>query len=227
MNVNGCRLPLTICGGNTQLHVGRLAVRAQINWEGCLELGICWNHTSLPISFLQLSIQFSLLQNTYPSVPEFQDFHSSNLENVCIKFFFSCRRLHYSNSQTLHVAMNSSWIRHGAVDTFATICSSALLSMEPSSLPKPLFKKAHNIYSILSTILYNSMLLLLVVIYCSYISLLLSSGYFSKFFISAPSPSGHKCNSYTLAVLLFTWSSQTIPSDPQVGSCIENYNLQS
>lgn len=123
-------------------------------------MGICWNHTSLPISFLQLSIQFSLLQNTYPSVPEFQDFHSSNLENVCIKFFFSCRRLHYSNSQTLHVAMNSSWIRHGAVDTFATICSSALLSVEPSSLPKPLFKKAHNIYSILSTILYNSMLLL-------------------------------------------------------------------
>lgn len=68
INVNGYRLPLTICGGNTQLYMGRLAVRAQINREGRLELSICWNHTSLPISFLQLSVQFSLLQNTHPSV---------------------------------------------------------------------------------------------------------------------------------------------------------------
>lgn len=87
MNVNGCRLPLTICGGNTQLHMGRLAVRAQINREGRLELGICWNRTSLPISFLQLSVQFSLLQNTYPSVSEFQDFHSNHLENIRISQF--------------------------------------------------------------------------------------------------------------------------------------------
>lgn len=87
INVNGCRLPLTVCGGNTQLHMGRLAVRAQINREGCLELGICGNHTSLPISFLQLSLQFSLLQNTYLSVSEFHDFHSSNLENICVSQF--------------------------------------------------------------------------------------------------------------------------------------------
>lgn len=83
VNINGCRLPLTVCGGNTQLHMGRLAVRAQINREGCLELGVCWNQTSLPISFLQLSGQFSLLQNTYhPSVSKFQDIHSKNLENI-------------------------------------------------------------------------------------------------------------------------------------------------
>lgn len=70
---------------------------------------------------------------------------------------FSCRRrLHYSNSQTLHTAMNSVWIRHGAVDTWATTCSSALLSMELGSVPTSLFRKVLNIYSILSTSLYNS-----------------------------------------------------------------------
>lgn len=82
MLVNGCRSPLTIRGGNAQLHVGRLAVRAQINREGCLELGVCWNHTPLPINCLLLSVRFSLLGNTQPSAREFQDFHSSILENV-------------------------------------------------------------------------------------------------------------------------------------------------
>lgn len=67
MLVHGCRLPLTIRGGNAQLHMGTLAVRAQINREGCLEVGVCWNHTSLPINRLLLSICFSLLENTQPS----------------------------------------------------------------------------------------------------------------------------------------------------------------
>lgn len=200
MNINGCRLPLTICGGNTQLHVGRLAVRAQINREGCLELGIRWNHTSLPIRFLQVSVQFSLLQNTYPSDSECQDFHSSDLENIrTSQFFFlageGCVR---PIPRPLHITTNSSWIRHGAVETCGTICSSALLSTDLSSVPKPLFRKALNIYSILGTSLCNSTLLL----WWSFT--VLSSDYFSKLFISAPSPSSHKRASYTLAGLPLT-----------------------
>lgn len=156
INANGCRLPLTICGGNTQLHVGRLAVRAQINWQGGLELGICWNHTSLPISFLQLSVLFSLFQNTYPSVSEFQDFHSKKLENMCVSQF-SFPAGEGCNAQTPPVFMNSSWIRHEAVGPCATICSSAFLLMELSSVPKPPFRKALYIYLTLSK---NSMLLL-------------------------------------------------------------------
>lgn len=70
------------------------------------------------------------------------------------------RRLYYNNSKPLHIAMKSGRIRHGAADTCATICSSALLSTELSFVSKLLFRKALNIYSILSTSLYNSTLLL-------------------------------------------------------------------
>lgn len=62
----GCRLRLTIGGGDAQLHVSRLAVRAQVNRQGGLQLGVGWNHTSLPISFLQLRAQLSLFQSTKP-----------------------------------------------------------------------------------------------------------------------------------------------------------------
>lgn len=142
-NINGGRLPLTICGGNTQLHMGRLAVRAQVNWEGSLELSVCWNRTSLPISFLQLSVWFSLLQYTYLSVSECQDFHSKNLENICTSGFSFLSEEGYITAVPRHfqLAMNGGWIRHRTVDTWATLFLTALLWMDLSSVCKPLLKK--------------------------------------------------------------------------------------
>lgn len=197
VNINGCRLPLTICGGNTQLHMGRLAVRAQINWEGCLELGVCWNHTSLPISFLQLSVQFSLLQNTYPSASEFQHFHSKNLENIHTSQFSFLSEEGCTTAIPKHfqLAMSGGWIKHEAVDTWATMCLSALPWMDLSSVCKPLLKK-HLTYIIFKHNLTEFQASVMVVICCSNMSLLFPQTIFLKC-----SPSSHKCDSYTLAVL--------------------------
>lgn len=146
-----------------------------------MELGVCWNHTSFPISFLQLRVQFSLLQNTYPSVSQLQDFHSKNLENICTSrfSFLSEEGCITARPRLFQLALSGGWIRDGAVDTWATMHLSASLWMDLSSLCKPSLKK-HFTYLSFKYNLTKIQASAMVVTCCSNISLLSPQTIFSN-----------------------------------------------